>query len=299
MEAVRSFMLEALDLSASSVLDEDDTTRNLNHVAAQTIFKSGPIVFAGSPRQTLLTDSKVVKGQGHSQMDLSTRKKEYVAATTASNCKSLSARTNQTSSHKADERTRGRKGHQQRKDATMQKQEFQRPLDAPLPVYSSLGDPHLRPYFGRPAIRSTLHSAGLLDRNGNVLDVEHGKGRIAVIEQEFRLLEEREEQQQHQDEVERRAVISSRDGEAQRQARIRRSVERSKAPASQLTTSTRRLHGPRHIFTAHELMANWHLEQPRRLRPQREELVDALKRLGDLPKLPPIAMHALTEPTGA
>ena len=56
---------------------------------------------------------------------------------------------------------------------------------AALPTYNPLGDKNLRSHFENKRIRRTLYEAGLIDKEGRILEAERNKGKLFIIEQEF------------------------------------------------------------------------------------------------------------------
>lgn len=61
-----------------------------------------------------------------------------------------------------------------------------------VPTYSALHDMNLRHYFENRHLQSHLRNTGLIDTTGRVIDMEKHKGKIAIIEQEFKNAEKAE-----------------------------------------------------------------------------------------------------------
>ena len=78
--------------------------------------------------------------------------------------------------------------------------------DAPLPIYNPLNDRNLRSHFENKRVRKTLFEAGLIDKEGRILETERQKGKLFIIEQEFAQAEKEELRRQQFDDFERQRV---------------------------------------------------------------------------------------------
>lgn len=88
---------------------------------------------------------------------------------------------------------------------------------AQIPEYNALRDSHLGYFFRSKFVQRTLLDAGLvsgyaafrgthsfqIDKYGRLIDIEKNKGRLNIIEQEFRNAERAEEQRMREEEESR------------------------------------------------------------------------------------------------
>ena len=79
-----------------------------------------------------------------------------------------------------------------------------------VPQYSALSDVNLRHYFENRKLQKHLYSTGLIDRTGRVIDMERHKGKIAIIEQEFKYAEKAEYMRQKEENDMRQRVQKKR-----------------------------------------------------------------------------------------
>ena len=92
-----------------------------------------------------------------------------------------------------------------------------------VPRYNALSDGNLRHYFENGKLQGHLYQVGLIDQSGRVIDVEKHKGKIAIIEQEFKHAEKSEYLRQKEEDDMRRRVQLKRHAalnEARREERI-------------------------------------------------------------------------------
>ena len=61
-----------------------------------------------------------------------------------------------------------------------------------LPEYNPLLDRNLSHFFCNPKVQRHLLTAGLIDRDGRILDLRRNRQRIHVLEQEYRAVERQE-----------------------------------------------------------------------------------------------------------
>ncbi|CAN0490975.1 unnamed protein product, partial [Ectocarpus sp. 8 AP-2014] len=55
--------------------------------------------------------------------------------------------------------------------------------------YNALFDPNMRHFFETPSVQAHLLRTGQIDRNGRVIDFQKQKGKLHIIEQEFKQAE--------------------------------------------------------------------------------------------------------------
>lgn len=79
-----------------------------------------------------------------------------------------------------------------------------------VPSYSGLSDLNLRHYFENRKLQKHLYSTGLIDRSGRVIDMERHKGKISIIEQEFKHAEKSEYMRQREEADMRQRVQTKR-----------------------------------------------------------------------------------------
>jgi hypothetical protein len=115
----------------------------------------------------------------------------------------------------------------------MSKQERERGFSlssapAPLPTYDSLRDSNLRQYFETSAVQRLLQRNGWVDKTGRIVDLDKFKGKLNIIEQEFKYAEKTEFWRLKEEEEMRRAIQMKRERallEAKRKERARRIKE--------------------------------------------------------------------------
>jgi len=62
-----------------------------------------------------------------------------------------------------------------------------------LNEYNALFDPNMRHYFENKHVQRLLYSTGQIDRHGRVIDQAKAKGKLAILDREFREAEKIEE----------------------------------------------------------------------------------------------------------
>ena len=62
----------------------------------------------------------------------------------------------------------------------------------PLSSYDALRDPNMRHYFENRSVQSHLYNTGQIDAGGRVIDMRRNKGKMMIIEQEFKAAEKLE-----------------------------------------------------------------------------------------------------------
>mmetsp|Transcript_29765 Transcript_29765/g.70340 ORF Transcript_29765/g.70340 Transcript_29765/m.70340 type:complete len:189 (+) Transcript_29765:92-658(+) len=99
---------------------------------------------------------------------------------------------------------------------------------APLPSYDSLRDGNLRQYFETSSVQRLLQKGGWVDKGGRIVDLDKFKGKLNIIEQEFKYAEKTEFWRLKEEEEMRRAIQMKRERalmEAKRRDRARRIKE--------------------------------------------------------------------------
>ncbi|CAM9822655.1 unnamed protein product, partial [Scytosiphon promiscuus] len=61
--------------------------------------------------------------------------------------------------------------------------------DVRIKEYNALFDPNMRHFFETPSVQEHLLRTGQIDRNGRVIDFQKQKGKLHIIEQEFKQAE--------------------------------------------------------------------------------------------------------------
>ena len=72
-----------------------------------------------------------------------------------------------------------------------------------LTEYNALFDPNMRHYFENKHVQSLLYNTGQIDRHGRVIDQAKSKGKLAILDREFREAEKIEERR-YKEEMEMR-----------------------------------------------------------------------------------------------
>ncbi|KAF0718451.1 Aste57867_1687 [Aphanomyces stellatus] len=75
-----------------------------------------------------------------------------------------------------------------------------------LPEYNALADGNLRHFFENRKLQQHLYDVGLIDKAGRVIDPEKHKGKLAILQQEFKHAEKAELLKQREEEEIRRRV---------------------------------------------------------------------------------------------
>lgn len=78
-----------------------------------------------------------------------------------------------------------------------------------LKEYNSLHDPNMRHFFENKKVQSHLYRTGQIDRNGRVIDLDHNKSKLRILEKEFDRAEKIEEMRQ-KDELEMRYRVQKK-----------------------------------------------------------------------------------------
>ncbi|KAG9411628.1 hypothetical protein AC1031_017264 [Aphanomyces cochlioides] len=73
-----------------------------------------------------------------------------------------------------------------------------------LPEYNALADHNLRHFFENRKLQQHLFDVGLIDKAGRVIDPDKHKGKLAILQQEFKLAEKSELMKQREEEEIRR-----------------------------------------------------------------------------------------------
>mmetsp|Transcript_40861 Transcript_40861/g.52668 ORF Transcript_40861/g.52668 Transcript_40861/m.52668 type:complete len:110 (-) Transcript_40861:267-596(-) len=69
-----------------------------------------------------------------------------------------------------------------------------------LPEYNALFDPNMRHFFENRVVQKHLQRTGQIDMGGRVIDLERNKGKLHIIEQEFKAAEKIETWRQKEEE---------------------------------------------------------------------------------------------------
>lgn len=94
--------------------------------------------------------------------------------------------------------------------------------------YSALGDSNLKHYFESRRLQHHLHATGMIDDSGRILDTERHKGKIAIIEQEFKNAEIAEKRRMREEASMRKLVQAKRHAalnDARREQRLKQMKE--------------------------------------------------------------------------
>ncbi|CAK4069264.1 unnamed protein product [Aphanomyces euteiches] len=94
-----------------------------------------------------------------------------------------------------------------------------------LPEYNALADHNLRHFFENRKLQQHLFDVGLIDKAGRVIDPDKHKGKLAILQQEFKLAEKSELMKQREEEEIRRRVQLRRHAalnEARKEEKIKR-----------------------------------------------------------------------------
>ena len=78
-----------------------------------------------------------------------------------------------------------------------------------LGEYNALHDPNMRHYFENKHVQSLLYNSGQIDRHGRVIDIRKAKGKLAVLDREFREAEKVEERR-YREEMEMRYRVQKK-----------------------------------------------------------------------------------------
>jgi hypothetical protein len=76
-------------------------------------------------------------------------------------------------------------------------------IGEPLSPYDALNDPNMRHFFENRKVQTHLYNTGQIDRHGRVIDQIRAKGKLAILEREFREAQKVEERR-YKEEMEMR-----------------------------------------------------------------------------------------------
>ncbi|ETV73436.1 hypothetical protein H257_11578 [Aphanomyces astaci] len=77
-----------------------------------------------------------------------------------------------------------------------------------LPEYNALADHNLRHFFENRKLQHHLYDVGMIDKAGRVIDPDKHKGKLAILQQEFKHAEKAELlRQREEDEIRRRVQL--------------------------------------------------------------------------------------------
>mmetsp|Transcript_12850 Transcript_12850/g.25588 ORF Transcript_12850/g.25588 Transcript_12850/m.25588 type:complete len:216 (-) Transcript_12850:94-741(-) len=82
---------------------------------------------------------------------------------------------------------------------------------APLPTYDALRDANLRQYFESRTVQKYLQSSGWVDKDGKIVDLDKFRGKLNIIEQEFKYAEKTEFWRLKEEEEMRRTIQIKRE----------------------------------------------------------------------------------------
>jgi hypothetical protein len=115
-----------------------------------------------------------------------------------------------------------------------------------LPGYNALLDRNLRHHFENSSLQNHLNEVGLIDQRGRIIDLERQKGKLSIIEQEFKIAEKMERlKEKEEDEIRRR--VQMRRHEAIQEARSKErliKVKEEKKIAKEIVQAARGIYSP-------------------------------------------------------
>eukprot|EP00927_Polykrikos_kofoidii_P055599 TRINITY_DN49818_c0_g1_i1.p1 TRINITY_DN49818_c0_g1~~TRINITY_DN49818_c0_g1_i1.p1 ORF type:complete len:177 (-),score=22.92 TRINITY_DN49818_c0_g1_i1:185-715(-) len=112
---------------------------------------------------------------------------------------------------------------------------------APLPEYKPLFDAHLKHLWLNPRVRKGLQSAGFIDEQGNVIDVDAHRRKLYVIEQELAQADcvERDRAMEKDRRIRERQILDKRQEVFERQVRTISQVREERSRKAELSRMMR------------------------------------------------------------